>query len=107
MTETTRRRLLATAAALAASPALAQAPGPETPPETTPETTAVALTTPLGRIVIALESRRAPITTATFLRYVDRKLYDGASFYRASRPPGSSAGDYGLVQGGLQNDPKR
>ncbi|CAN7546576.1 peptidylprolyl isomerase [Phenylobacterium sp. LjRoot225] len=99
MTETTRRDLLALAAALAASPALAQGTGPAT--------TSVALTTPLGRIVIALETQRAPITSANFLRYVDRKLYDGANFYRASRPQGSTADDYGLVQGGLQNDPKK
>lgn len=103
MTETTRRDLLALAAALAASPALAQPPLAQSVAETTP----VALTTPLGRIVIALETKRAPITSANFLRYVDRKLYDGAAFYRASRPPNATADDYGLVQGGLQNDPKK
>jgi peptidyl-prolyl cis-trans isomerase A (cyclophilin A) len=88
MTETTRRRLLALTAALAASPAVAQEPAAQT--------ASVALATPLGRIVIALEITRAPITSANFLRYVDRKLYDGASFYRASRPPGSTADDKGL-----------
>jgi peptidyl-prolyl cis-trans isomerase A (cyclophilin A) len=104
MTETTRRDLLALAAALAATPAFAQGTAPET---TSPETTPVVLSTPLGRIVIALETGRAPITSANFLRYVDRKLYDGAAFYRASRPPNATANDYGLVQGGLQNDPKK
>jgi len=99
MTQTTRRDLLALAAALAASPAFAQ--------ETTPQTTSVALTTPLGRIVIALESTRAPITSGNFLRYVDRKLYDGASFYRASRPKGSTTDDRGLVEGGLADHPER
>jgi peptidyl-prolyl cis-trans isomerase A (cyclophilin A) len=44
---------------------------------------------------------QAPITTANFLRYVDRKLYDKATFFRASRAPGAT--DYGLIQGGLQN----
>jgi peptidyl-prolyl cis-trans isomerase A (cyclophilin A) len=97
-----RRDLIALAAALAAPPALAQ-PEPVAAAEVTP----VALTTPLGRIVIALETRRAPITSANFLRYVDRKLYDGARFYRASRPPNATTDDYGLVQGGLQNDPKK
>lgn len=104
MTEITRRDLLALAAALAASPALAQAPG--SPPSGF-ETTPVALTTPLGRIVIALETRRAPITSANFLAYVDRKLYDGASFYRASRPKGATTGDRGLVEGGLPNHAER
>lgn len=99
---TSRRALLAFAAALAARPAIAQ-----TAAEPAPETTPVALATPLGRIVIALETRRAPATSANFLRYVDRRLYDGAAFYRASRPPNATTGDYGLVQGGLQNDPKK
>ena len=103
MTETpTRRDLLALAAALAASPAFAQSPA-----QPVAETTRVVLTTPLGLVAIALETRRAPITAANFLKYVDRKLYDGASFYRASRPPGSTANDFGFVQGGLQNDPKK
>jgi len=93
-----RRDVAALLAALAAAPARA---------ETAPDATPVALTTPLGRIVLTLESRRAPITAGNFLTYVDRRLYDGASFYRASRPPGSTADDFGLVQGGLQNDPKK
>jgi peptidyl-prolyl cis-trans isomerase A (cyclophilin A) len=95
----TRRKLLALTAALAAGPALAE--------EAAPETTPVALATPLGRIVIILETGRAPITAGNFVQYVDRRLYDGASFYRASRPKGSTADDYGLVQGGLQNDPRK
>jgi len=99
MSETTRRDLLALAAALAASPALAQG--------TEPATSSVALSTPLGRIVVALEIQRAPITSGNFLRYVDRKLFDGASFYRASRPPGATTNDHGLVQGGLRNEPKK
>jgi peptidyl-prolyl cis-trans isomerase A (cyclophilin A) len=98
MTGPTRRELLAVAAALSASPALAA---------TETRTTPVALATPLGRIVVALETGRAPITAANFLTYVDRRLYDGASFYRASRPPGSTADDFGLVEGGLQNDPAK
>jgi peptidyl-prolyl cis-trans isomerase A (cyclophilin A) len=99
MSETTRRDLLALAAALAASPALAQG--------TEPASSSVALSTPLGRIVVALETQRAPITSGNFLRYVDRKLFDGASFYRASRPPGATTNDHGLVQGGLRNEPKK
>ena len=93
-----RREFLAFAAALAV-------PKPAAAAE--PDVTPVALATPLGRIVVGLEAKRAPITAANFLKYVDRRLYDGASFYRASRPPGSAADDFGLVQGGLQNDPKK
>jgi peptidyl-prolyl cis-trans isomerase A (cyclophilin A) len=62
----------------------------------------VALTTSLGRIVLALDSERAPATTANFLRYVDGKRLDGINFYRAMK-----IGAGGLVQGGLENDPKR
>jgi peptidyl-prolyl cis-trans isomerase A (cyclophilin A) len=100
MTELRRRDLLALAAALTATPAAAQE-------RIAPETTPVVLTTPLGRIVLALETRRAPITSANFLAYVDKKLYDGASFYRASRPPNATSDNYGLVQGGLRNLPER
>lgn len=97
MPNTTRRDILALIAALSAGPAFAQTAAPET--------TAVALNTSLGRIVLALETRRAPITSANFLRYVDRKLFDGATFYRASRPPGATTADYGLVQGGFWKQP--
>ena len=103
MLRLTKRQVLAAALA-AASPALAQTPA-ATP---TPKTPArVALTTSLGVVVIELATDKAPISSANYLRYVDRKLYDGAAFYRASRPPGSTANDYGLVQGGLQNDPRK
>jgi peptidyl-prolyl cis-trans isomerase A (cyclophilin A) len=97
-----RRQLLACAAAMGASPAFAQ-----NHPVTGADLTPVVLTTPIGRIGLALETRRAPISAGNFLKYVDRKLYDGAAFYRASRPEGSPADDYGFVQGGLQNDPKK
>ena len=36
-----------------------------------------------GPIVVALDRGRAPLTTANFLAYVDRKGFDGESFYRA------------------------
>lgn len=89
-----RRDLLIGAGLLAAFPAAAQVtPAPKPPVH-------VALETPQGRIVIALAVAEAPVTTANFLRYVDRKLYDKATFFRASRAPG--AVDYGLIQGGLQ-----
>jgi len=91
-----RRDVLAGAAALAASPALAQAPtGPAR----------VALETREGRIVFEVRTDKAPITGGNFLRYVDAKRYDGAKFYRASRAP--TMPQIGLVQGGLQNDPAK
>ncbi|MFZ0267616.1 peptidylprolyl isomerase [Caulobacter sp.] len=85
-----RREILIGAGLLAAFPAAAQVAPP----------VHVAIDTPQGRIVIELAMAQAPLTTANFLRYVDGKLYDKATFFRASRAPG--AADYGLIQGGLQ-----
>jgi len=67
----------------------------------------VKIETALGAIVVELSADKAPITVANYLKYVDRGLFNGATFYRASRPPGYAAADYGLIQGGLQNDPKK
>lgn len=67
--------------------------------------TVVGLETSLGLIVIALKVKQAPLTTANFLRYVDEKRYDGASFWRAAKAP--SAVDYGLIEGGLMGDPRK
>lgn len=98
-----RRSLTALVLALGATPALAQSPTPSVKPA--PATVRVDLDTGQGRIVLELEVERAPITSGNFLRYVDQKRYDGASFFRASRAPG--AVDYGLIQGGVQNDPAK
>ncbi|WP_419255443.1 peptidylprolyl isomerase [Caulobacter sp. ErkDOM-YI] len=100
-----RRDLLAVALTLVAAPALAQtAPTPPAAPAA-PRTVRVNVETGQGVIVIELYVEQAPITTANFLRYVDQKRYDGATFFRASRSPGPV--DYGLIQGGLQGDPAR
>jgi peptidyl-prolyl cis-trans isomerase A (cyclophilin A) len=65
-----RRTLLALAAAAGLATAVhAQAPNPR-----------VIITTALGAITVELAADKAPITTANFLKYVDRKLYDGSSF---------------------------
>jgi len=111
-----RRTLLAPAFALAAAAALAglanAQPSPAAAPAPSPAPAAsanprVIITTAVGTITVELAADKAPITTANFLKYVDRKLYDGATFYRASKPPGQASNDYGSIQGGLQNDPKK
>ena len=83
------------------------APPPAAPPAPAPApaTVKVTLTTSEGPIVLELEKERAPITTGNFLRYVDQKRLDGAAFYRAAKAP--NAPDYGLVQFGTRNDPKK
>jgi peptidyl-prolyl cis-trans isomerase A (cyclophilin A) len=42
----------------------------------------VVLKTSLGEIDIQLDPKDAPITTANFLAYVDKKFYDGTIFHR-------------------------
>ncbi|ARS27251.1 peptidylprolyl isomerase [Sphingomonas sp. KC8] len=94
---------------LLASPAIAQtaAPAPTVPAATAesprPATVRVSLQTSEGPITLELETERAPVTSANFLRYVDQKRFDGITFYRATKvAPG-----YGLIQGGARNDPRR
>lgn len=97
MSQTTRRAVLAGAGALAASAA-----GAQTAPAVRPR---VAIDTELGPIVLELAADKAPVTCANFLRYVDAKLYDGSSFYRATKV--SPQPLTGLVQGGLNQSPTR
>jgi peptidyl-prolyl cis-trans isomerase A (cyclophilin A) len=70
-----------------------------------PATTRVVLKTSLGDIALAVETERAPITAANFLRYVDQRRLDGSDFYRAMAV--GDDGQYGLIQGGLRGNPKR
>lgn len=49
----------------------------------------VRVETSLGAIDIAVDTRRAPITAANFLKYVDGGFYDGGRFHRATH-----AGNY-------------
>jgi peptidyl-prolyl cis-trans isomerase A (cyclophilin A) len=69
-------------------------------------TTTVVMTTDLGDIVIALETERAPVTAANFLRYADEKRFDGTVFYRTMRLAWGEQPN-GLIQAGTQFDPKR
>ncbi|WP_422058073.1 peptidylprolyl isomerase [Sphingomonas sp.] len=96
----TLRRTLLAAALLLPLPALAQ----EAPtPAPTPATQKVALDTSFGRIVLELETERAPITARNFLRYADQKRLDGIAFYRTVKV----ADKFGFIQFGIDNDPKR
>jgi peptidyl-prolyl cis-trans isomerase A (cyclophilin A) len=67
----------------------------------------VVITTTVGAITLELAADKAPVTTANYLKYVDRRLYDGTTFYRASKPPGQTTNDYGSIQGGLRDDVKK
>lgn len=70
------------------------------------QTERVIIETTMGNITVAIETERAPVTAANFLRYVDEDRFDGTKFYRAmhldwGEPPN------GLLQGGTQMDPER
>jgi len=63
----------------------------------------VLMRTGVGDIIVEIDVLHAPITAANFLAYVDRGLFDGASFYRVVRPdnqPGSPV-EIEVIQGGL------
>ena len=71
----------------------------------------VRVQTQFGSIDIAVDVKRAPVTSANFLKYVDAGLYDGGRFHRATRPdnykpapPNRPAME--LIQGGLSPDKK-
>jgi len=65
----------------------------------------VRLVTSEGAIVVALDARHAPLTTANFLAYVDDGRLDGTTFYRAARS--KSAPKLGFIQGGVGTDLRR
>jgi peptidyl-prolyl cis-trans isomerase A (cyclophilin A) len=75
-----RRTVLGGAALLMGAPAMAMAGGAKP---------RVAIRTSHGTIVVELEARKAPLTAANFLHYVDAGKYDGGSFFRAARTPGA------------------
>ncbi|MBV9528044.1 peptidylprolyl isomerase [Sphingomonas sp.] len=101
-------RIALLAAALFANPALAQVATPSPTPSAAAAPAAaadlvpVAIDTSLGRIVIALDRGKAPVTTANFLHYVDSHRLDGESFYRAMH-----VGSGGLIQGGITSDARK
>jgi peptidyl-prolyl cis-trans isomerase A (cyclophilin A) len=99
-----KHRFLVAALLVFAAPAFAQAssaPAVETPAPRE-DLVPVAIDTSLGRIVIALDRGRAPITTANFLHYVDSHRFDGETFYRANHTGGG-----GLIQAGVRSDARK
>jgi peptidyl-prolyl cis-trans isomerase A (cyclophilin A) len=89
-----RRRLIGAAGVLALGPRMAFAAAPAAGKKPR-----VAIKTDQGTIVVELEDKKAPITTANFLKYVDSLKYNGGTFYRASRTVGAGPG-HGSIQGG-------
>lgn len=73
--------------------------------EPLPDVVRVRLETEAGPIVVALDHKSAPVTTANFVRYVDEGRFDGTSFYRSAVTKGTT--DRGFIQGGIRRDYKR
>src|SRR5205085_10847599 len=63
----------------------------------------VVLQTELGEIEVELGPAKAPATTANFLRYVERKFYDGGAFHRTVRADNQPRDKVriGVVQAGI------
>lgn len=74
-------------------------------PQPVPDRARVRLSTTQGDIDLELDGRRAPVTTANFLAYVDQHRFDGITFYRASRTPGTRG--RGFIQGGIRRNYRR
>ena len=66
----------------------------------------VVIKTDRGEIMVDLDRAHAPVTVANFLRYVDQRRFDGTTFYRAMHLDWGEQPN-GLVQGGINNDPRR
>ena len=86
------------------------APPPPPPPLPVPQVEApetrphVALVTDAGTIIVRIENKRAPVTAANFLRYVDTKRMDGFKFYRSTKSWGPANQ---LVQAGNRGDARK
>jgi peptidyl-prolyl cis-trans isomerase A (cyclophilin A) len=69
----------------------------------------VRIQTSFGQIDLAIDTKRAPVTAANFLKYVDAGLYDGGRFHRATRPDNYTPAPPNrppmeLIQGGINPD---
>ena len=72
----------------------------------------VRIETTQGNIDIAVDAKRAPITAANFLKYVDGKFYDGGRFHRVTRPDNYTPAPpdkpaMAIIQGGINPERRR
>ncbi len=74
-------------------------------PVPVPDVVRVKLETEAGPILLELDAKRAPVTAANFVQYVEEGRLDGTTFYRAARTKGAE--ERGFVQGGIRRSFKR
>ena len=89
----------------APTPAAGETASAEPSPAPLADIVKVRLETEAGPILLALDHKKAPVTTANFVRYVDEKRFDGTFFYRAARTKGARG--RGFVQGGIRHGARR
>lgn len=65
----------------------------------------VRLKTNLGEIVLELNSEKAPVTVANFLKYVGEKHYDGTAFHRVIDGFMIQGGGFSVTNGKLVEKP--
>jgi peptidyl-prolyl cis-trans isomerase A (cyclophilin A) len=75
------------------------------PSEPLPDIVRVRLDTEAGPILLALDHKRAPVTAANFVRYVEQRRFDGTFFYRAARTRGAER--RGFIQGGIRHSARK
>ena len=88
------RPVLVLLAVMLASPVAAQK---------TPKPIPIRIETQFGNIDAELDSANAPVTVTNFLRYIDGKLFDDGSFFRAvtlANQPKDSV-KIEVIQGGI------
>ena len=96
------KRIILAALLAASAPSFAQTAEPAPAPAVAKDLVKVALETEKGRIVLALDKARAPVTTTNFLAYVDKGWLNGQPFYRALK-----YGEGGIIQGGVRDGAKQ
>lgn len=96
------RRLFLIAVGLLALPAFAQTVSTPAPAPAAKPLPRVLVTTSAGAFTVEVDNVRAPISGGNFLRYVDQKRLDGASFYRVVKVQDH----FGFVQFGVTNPAK-
>ena len=94
------------AALTGASPPATRTPAPVPVAAPLGDVVRVALVTELGTITLDLDHAHAPLTVENFMRYVDRRRFDGMTFYRSMRLAWGEQPN-GLIQAGLSGDPRK